>query len=563
MIIKINLKILLFKLIKFFPTFLLPPTESMIKVKAYFGHHGMQEYWKTNPNNKKKKNKVIIYGLRTYATHHQAVFEKVCSDLFRFNGANVKNLICDNILPSYDGGPGLSSWFTCYLCRKERKYHFENFPNDFISFGQFISKEEIEQIRHDVENLSDDELEHHEYMGVRAGLHAFDSVEFFFQYLFDRKNKDHLRKLRDGVYRGMITIKVAQNLFEAEKPTHLLTLHGAYASWGPFSEYMSKKGVKVFIYEISLTPGMGYFNFYKLFFNEDDGRKDMRKDIPAEDAWKNKEYEALSENEREQIHNFLLKRKEGKSFDYLMFYEQKKGNDNECLKMLNSTNKRFVLYMHSLWDRGIDDVESDCFKDHTEWLKKTIEYFIKNPDTYLFIKPHPAEFSVWDYQKHGGNDVILNFFNKLPPNIFLIKKDMPITSYELMDKGCIGITYFGTVGLESSFFKKPVLVGANTHYTKAGVVYKIKSQKEYFKLIDDPQPLYKFSHEKYYVIEKYAYHYFFRQSLRIPFYREDKWLGHCIDWDVLSNYKDFIENDKTMNHIALSILNNKNVVRID
>ena len=36
--------------------------------------------------------------------------------------------------------------------------------------------------------------------------------------------------------------------------------------------------------------------------------------------------------------------------------------------------------------------------------------------------------------------------------------------------------------------------------------------------------------------------------------------GHCINWEVLKNYKDFIENNKIINHVAQSIINGKAVV---
>ncbi|MFA5089116.1 MAG: hypothetical protein WC552_08820 [Candidatus Omnitrophota bacterium] len=533
------------------------------EMRPYFGHEGLQRYW-LDFRNGNQKHKVIVYGLRTYSTHHQAVFEKIFSDSFRYNGADVKNLVCGGILPSCDGAQGgLTDRQICGICCRQRQDHMKNFPNDFISFDRFVTREEIAQIRKEVDSLCDEELERHIYKGVRVGRHAFDSVEFGFQFLYDRANESHRKKLRDSVYRGMITVKVAENLFAAEKPTHLFTLHGCYASWGPFAEYLSRAGVSVYVYEILLTPGMGYFQFYKGVFDNGDKRSDVRKEIPAVEVWEKRKDRALTEEEKERLYSFLLKRKSGTSFDYRMFYERKNAQDDTCLRIINSDQKKFVLYMNSLWDRGIEDVASDCFDGHVEWLKETIEYFMTKKDVFLLIKPHPAEFSVWEYQKNGGGDVVRNLFRKLPPHVVLMSNNLSFTSYELMDKGCIGITYFGTVGLESSFFRKPVLVGGNTHYTKAGVVYRVRSKREYFQLIDNPEPLRAFPGDHYELIERYAYHYFFSQSIRIPFYRDDTWLGHCIHWDVLSNYKDFVENDKTLNHIVRSVLCNEHIVNPD
>lgn len=525
-------------------------------LRPYFNKKGLQEYWKAYPNNDKKKKKVIIYGLRTYATHHQAVFEKVFSDLFRFHGANVKNLVCGDILPSCDGATkDVPDWLGCHVCRKQRKYHINNFPNDFIFFNQFISKKEIDEIKKEVQGLTDDELPSFEYFGVKVGRHAIDSVCYAFQFVFDYNNKSHLKKLRGSVYRGMITVQVAKNLLAVEKPTHMLTLHGCYASWGPFSEYLSKNGVSVYVHRILLTPGMGYFDFPKWTFDINS--------IPSKEIWEQKKHAPLCEEHKNRVKSFIMNRKSGTSPDYVIFYEQKKGKDDKFRKYLNSNKKKFVLYMHSLWDVGFEEATSDCFNSHLDWLTETIEYFIGKENAYLFIKPHPAEYSRWEQRRHGGEDVISQLFKNLPNNIIIMKNDLPYTSYDLMDNGCIGITYYGTVGLEHSFFKKPILVGGNIHYVEAGAAYKIKSKEEYFQLIDNPEPLVQFPVKNYDTIERYAYHYFFRPSIRTPFYRDDVWLGHCIDWNVLKNYNEFIENDKTMNHIANSILNNIDVANID
>lgn len=132
-----------------------------------------------------------------------------------------------------------------------------------------------------------------------------------------------------------------------------------------------------------------------------------------------------------------------------------------------------------------------------------------------------------------------------------------------MDKKVLGITYNSTLGLEFSYFKKPILVGGNIHYTDAGAAMKIHSQEEYFNLIENPEPLFEYPIKNFDLIEDYAYFYFFKLIIPIPFIKKDVWLGYCIDWSVLSNYEEFIKKDRVMNYMARSIIDKQMVLYPD
>jgi hypothetical protein len=526
-------------------------------ISPYFKKGRFNRAKKNSSADIKNKAKIIIYGLRTNAACNLAVFEKVFGDFFIKNGAIVKNLICGGCLPSCDGSTkGIPDWVVCRACNTQRKFYLRNYPSDVIYFKEFISKKEIKEIESIVKKLENSELENFRYKGVNVGRHAVDSVIFHFQFIFDRLNNAHRDKLRKSLVLAMIVTFVAERLFEKENPTHIFTLHGCYATWGPFADYLSKKGVTVYVYRKVLNPGMGYFDFPRWTDNPND--------VPAREVWEKAKLKELTDQQKTRLQQFMYQKKAGKTADYKFFYEQKNGTDNQLLSLLNSDKKKFVIYLHQLWDRGFEEATSPCFDSHLNWIKETITYFGKLNDSYLFIKPHPAEYSIFEQGRHGGAEVIGKLFSDLPKNVFLIRRDVPYTSYDLMDLGCIGITYYGTVGLEHSYFKKPVIVGGDIHYADIGAVLKIKSKEDYFKLLSDPSPLFSYPVKNFSLIEKYAYHYYFRPNIRIPFIREDVFfLGHCIDWGVLNDYEDFVENNAVMNHIAKSIIDNKPVVNLD
>ncbi|MBP6919663.1 MAG: hypothetical protein KBC23_01555 [Candidatus Omnitrophica bacterium] len=529
----------------------------LAEIRPYFNRRGFTDYRATRTASAAHKAKIIVYGLRTNAACNLAVFEKVFSDAFRFNGATVKNLVCGGCLPSCDGATkGISDRIICRACNTQRPFHIRNYANDFIYFDQFIDKAEIKKIQAIVRDLNDRELESYVYLGVNVGRHAVDSVIFNFQFIFDRNNKRHLDKLRKSIVVAMMTATVASNVLKKERPTHIFTLHGCYAAWGPFAEYLSKKGVTVYVYRKVLNPGMGYFDFPRW--------TDDPNDVPAKEVWERVKDVALTADQKKLLRDFMETKRSGKTADYRFFYEQKKGRDDEFLRMLDSGKRRFVIYLHQLWDRGFEEATSSCFDNHLGWIKETVAHFAGLKDACLFIKPHPAEYSIFEQGKHGGADVIEKLFSSLPENVSMIGKDIPLTSYDLMEKGCIGITFYGTVGLEHSYFKKPVLVGGDIHYADIGAAYKIRSKDEYFRLLEDPSPLYDYPVKNHDLIERYAYHYYFRPNIRIPFIRDDVFfLGHCIDWDVLKNYEDFIRNNKVVNRIARLMIDNKSVVNVD
>jgi len=519
----------------------------------------MRKFWKCYPNRESNRAKIIIYGLRTYAIYNLAVFEKVLSDTLRYHGANVQNLICDNFLSSCDGATlGQSDKKICKTCSNQRAYFKKLYPNDFLCFSQFINNNEQRLIKKATILLDADDLIDYSFLGVNVGRHALNSCNKYFKFgIFDPNDKHHLKVIKHNLFQGMLMVQIAKNLLEQENPTHFITLHGGYSTWGPIAEYLHNKGLAVYRYEKS-GNNMGCFYITKF-------REDLS-DIVAKDLWEILKNEDLSKDQRNVLHRFFQDKKQGISEEYKLYNAAKRNYSDEKLdELLNSKDrKKFALYPHVIWDKGyLDSYDSmgSFFKDDVEWMLATIKFFINRNDSILFIKPHPGERLSQDFTTHGAEKIIMDHFGSLPEHIVMIKGDYPITSFDLMDKGCIGIIFSSTVGLEHSYFKKPVITAANIHYKFAGVVPIIERKEEYFRLIEEPQPLYHFIENNYNIIERYAYYYYFRQQVRIPFFRDDMYCtGHPIDWNVLRNYEQFIANDKNMKHIAESIIDKKSVV---
>lgn len=499
---------------------------------------------------------VIVHGLRTFKRHNLSVFDKVISDLLKNNGAQVKMLICDNVLDScdiYAKGEGVQADI-CHKCREERSDFKKFYKNDFLSYAQFITSEEKSALRNEIASLTVEEIRSFHYLGVNVAAHAIDSTQRYFKAgNLDFNNKETVDYLRHAVLQGAICVKVADGILKKEKPTHFVTLHGVYVSWAPMADYFKHNGVKVLVYFKSVER-VGGFSFVKGGF---DNRSYDR------DAWAVFKNQALSLEKKQQLEDFMTDLRNKKTHAYQLYCQaHQEKPEHQWLedKFNDKSKKKFVMYTNLLWDRGLESAGSDVFRDVIEWMTATINHFKGKTTHTLFIKPHPGELSI-DRTPEGIKHTLLKIIGKMPDNIFFIPGEYPTTSFDLMGKDIIGITYNGSVGMESSYFKKPVLVAGNIHYVSAGIVPSIKSKEAYFRLIDEPGPLYQFPLNNWDIIEKYCYFYYFINIMDIEFFRKDVFRGHCINWEVLNSYDEFIKTNKSLNDLGRSIVEWKPFVR--
>lgn len=494
---------------------------------------------------------VLILGLRTYRHYDLAVFEKVLSDVLVHNGAKTTNLLCGGVLDSCDAdsGDNHNQDLICRQCKRENNDFIKLYNNNFVFFRDFLPASTENVIREKILNLNHEELRSFNYLGVNVSTHAIESTQRYYRKTILNLADDYVVEiLRHKLVQGALCVEVAQNILRMLKPTHFISLHGVYVSWGPMAEYFRNNGVKVCIHAKSADI-MGTFIFFKNGLNNN---------IFEEDFWKVFVKKDLSDEKKRRLSQLMLSKKNGSTLAYKLYSRAFKDNPAHLniKEKFNERNKnKYVMYPNLLWDAGLETGGSFIFKDVKDWLIETIKYFKTKKDSYLFIKPHPAERMNADYTREGVEYAARTLLNdKMPPNVFFIPNDYRITAFDLMENDVAGITYNGTVGLEHAYFKKPIIAGGNIHYANAGIVPKASSVDEYFHFIDNPALLTNYANDNWDIIEKFCYYHYFMTMIDIPFYRKDRWLGHCINWEILKNYPLFIEQDFTMNRLAMDII---------
>jgi len=517
----------------------------IIRAKMIFG--------KVKHSSVKNGPKILILSIRTIPTTSLVYFDAIFGHAFKRLGCKVKMLYCDGVLDSCDAETVFRGQRPqCFLCKKFNEPLKKALNLDCLSFRQYISEKDIKEIKNKVFNLDAEELLNYQYLGVNVGAHArFSAIRYFLFGKLDLNDPKQVVVLREKLIYAMIVTKVAMEVANKENPSTVFMLHGVYSSWGPFVEYFRLRGIEIIIYN-NMPPRFGYFIF---------NRNNRTNGLISKKEWEIFSKKPLLKRQEKEITEYLKERMSGKIGEHKMYQDNFDNQfyKKEILSSLFKENykKRFVMYPNLAWDPAIEGKISEIFDDVFSWIDATIEFFKQKKDYQLIIKPHPAEL-VWEKCSKGIADYILEKHGRLPGNIVILKPDVSLSAYDLVDSNPIGLAFNGTIGLELAILGIPILVAANIHYRDAGVVKKAETMDEYLKLLEDPKELISFAKDNIELAKKYAYFYFFKSMVRVPFYSSDKW--SVINWGVVANTKKLLDDNSNVIKICKKIINKEDII---
>lgn len=138
---------------------------------------------------------------------------------------------------------------------------------------------------------------------------------------------------------------------------------------------------------------------------------------------------------------------------------------------LDSEKKTAVIFPHILWD-GTFFWGVDLFGSYEEWLVETVRAACRNPAVNWVIKIHPANVvkDARDGVRGEPSEVIAlrRRVGPLPPHVFVIPAESPISTYSLFNVMDYCLTVRGTIGIEAASFGIPVLTAGTGRYDRKG-----------------------------------------------------------------------------------------------
>lgn len=157
--------------------------------------------------------------------------------------------------------------------------------------------------------------------------------------------------------------------------------------------------------------------------------------------------------------------------------EQKKGllpegwNDKiENITIFNSSEDEYCAI-----SREFD--ENNLFKNQYIGLKTIFDHYKDDQNKHFYLRIHPN-------LKDIKTSSVMNLYNLKYHNVSIIPPDSPISSYALMEKSDKIVVFNSTMGMESSYWGKPVISLTKFYASELGCSYKPNTVDELWSLLD-------------------------------------------------------------------------------
>jgi hypothetical protein len=230
-------------------------------------------------------------------------------------------------------------------------------------------------------------------------------------------------------------------------------------------------GIDCFNYERT-RPG-GYLEIFK---------NALPHNIVAKNEWIDKAWNdpQFSQDEKMEIGSqFYLGKKAGKAIvDKSYVATQQKGLLPEGIK---SDLKNIILFTSSDDEFAAvgKEYKNPFFFDQLDGIKYIVDVVGKQlPELNLIIRMHPNLKGVKEVQATG----ILTL-NKLYANVHVIPPESTVDSYALLDIADKVIVFGSSIGIESNYWRKPVILLAKCFYWFLDVAYIPKDKEDILNLL--------------------------------------------------------------------------------
>jgi hypothetical protein len=449
--------------------------------------------------------------------NHAATLESALAAALTWRGAQVEVLLCDSYLPacqltkivSLPAEQFLASrpMPRCGSCQASGRHAFEALGLPIRWYSELVTREEAEQARRSAAAIPLEQLSmDYRPGGLAVGEHALaGALRYYARGDFDEEpSSPEVR--RRFLEASLLTVHAVQRLLQQRTYDVVCIHHGLYVPQGLIGEVCRQHGVRV------VTWNPAYRKHCFIFSHSDTYHQTMIAE-PVSD-WENLEWTADREARTLQ---YLKSRWQGTE-DWIWFHERPQEDVNKIAAELGVDFSRpcIGLLTNVMWD-AVLHYKSNAFPSMLDWVLRTIGYFRNRPEMQLLIRVHPAEVRGLTPSRQMLVPELRRAFPTLPPNVFVIPPESQVSTYAVMEQCNSVIIYNTKTGIEVSTMGVPVIVAGEAWIRNKGFSLDAETPDEYFALLDRLPLQDPLSHDLVQRARKYAYHFFFRRMIPLPF----------------------------------------------
>ncbi|MCX8503508.1 MAG: capsule biosynthesis protein [Beijerinckiaceae bacterium] len=486
-----------------------PNNDSLVRMLA-----GDPESWKNYIESANGMNILIATSMANY--NAASMLERALAVALTMRGARVDFLLCDSVLPAcqmtklHDCEPQrlLERPDTprCADCLLEATNTFDTLRLRVFRFSQYLTDQDLREAAEIEQQTPIGDIPQYSLDGLSVGEHAYAGALRYYGRADLEGEPLGAPILRRFLRSALLSAAVMKEVLRRQKYDVVVFHHGIYAPQGIIGEVCRSRGVRV----VNWNPSYRKNTF--IFSHQNTYHHTMITESVS--AWDTISMTA----EIELILNqYLTSRREG-SADWIWFHETPKG-DMEAFATEFGIDWRkpcIGLLTSVMWDAQLH-YEANAFPSMMDWIVYTIECFRRRPELQLLIRVHPAEVRGMVPSRQRVVDELNRLITVMPDNVFVVPPENQASTYALMDRCDTTLIFNTKTGIELSAIGIPVIVAGEAWIRGKGFSIDVSSADEYERILEKLPLGEKISGIQLCRARQYAFHFFFRRMIELPF----------------------------------------------
>ena len=436
-------------------------------------------------------------------------------------GAEVEIVLCDAALPAclraeYSDLPDdtilperrLPSTF-CPSCMQRGRAMFEPLGLKIHYLSEMVTDAERAEARAIADSIAAADIEDYAWRGLRIGEHArAGALRYYTRGDLEAEPMGET-VLRRYLEASILSAAGYLRLLTDNSYDVAVFHHGLYVPQGPVGEVCRSLGVRVANWVVA------YRNNSFILSHEDTYHHTLMTEPVS--AWEDM---AWGERQRTDIAAYLKSRWHG-GRDWIGFHERPEEDIGGFVRSIGLDPEKPVIGMLSnvVWDAQLH-YPANAFPSLIDWAVRTIDYFAGRPDLQLLLRVHPGEIRGTAPSRQPLLDEIRKRIPVLPPNVFVIPPESPVSTYAAMALCDSVLIYATKMGVELTSVGIPVIVAGEAWIKNKGLTYDATGPAQYFEVLDQLPLGRRLTPDVVDRALKYAYHFFFRRMIPLPFLKK-------------------------------------------
>lgn len=372
------------------------------------------------------------------------------------------------------------SWIKCQECIFARNMVLSQINRpDFVrkSIGDYVDSQtmaRIQAMQFDYDSIND--VKELEYCGVNLGLGVVSS------YISKTRNLDPAfnqttRSFIDHLLRSSALLTESTfRMLEVEEPDRICLVNGRFHGYRPFMEAGMSRKVETLVLENTFSTTLESMRVVKF-------ENCLPHDIDNASRLIEFNWDAYPDGEkRREVASVFYERRRHAEFASDRVYVAHQ-DPNLLPKCFDSDKRNFVIFNSSedeFFSIGESFDKYKMFDNQVEGILYLVRQTLEDPSIHYYLRIHPNLTNI-KFKFHRRLYEIFESF----PNITIIPASSPVSTYKLIDSCEKIITFGSTVGIEASYWQKPVLLLGGAFYMHLNAVYYPKNIDELNTLLVD------------------------------------------------------------------------------